>query len=91
MRSPACPKNPSYLKNHTVIVRYCFTVLAIAECIRYSVLRQEGRMRNGDLNVAAKKRKVLLELYSSDSSDEEGGSVLEVESGDEESPEEPIQ
>ena len=48
-------------------------------------------MRNGDLNVAAKKRKVLLELYSSDSSDEEGGSVLEVESGDEESPEEPIQ
>ena len=50
-------------------------------------------MRNGDLNVAAKKRKVLVELYSSDSdsSDEERGSILEVESGDEESPEEPIQ
>ena len=52
---------------------------------------KEGRMRNGDLNVAAKKRKLHVELYSSDSSDEGRGSILEVESGDEVSPEEPIQ
>ena len=53
---------------------------------------KEGRMRNGDLNVAAKRRKVQVALYSSsDSSDEERGSILEVESVDEESPEEPIQ